>query len=310
MRSISLFMKLVRWPNLIFILLAQFLFQYCVINPLMLRYGVGPLAGIGNFLSIAVAYQLIAGAGYIINDYFDVPIDIVNKPHKVFITKGISKRTALTLYIVMNVSAVLLSMRLSILLSNPLPMICVIISILLLFMYSAFLKKSFLTGNILVSGITASALPVLFMIVEKRSGLSAGSLRYLQTATLLYTGFAFLLSFAREVIKDLEDVEGDRLHGGQTMAIVLSDTAVRYIVVLNLFCMIILLAVIQPYLWEGNIWTRILSAYIIVLVIAPLIRIILKIFRAKACADYNRLSGHIKIVMLMGILSMLFIQYI
>lgn len=303
-------MKLVRWPNLLFILLAQFLFQYCVIDPLMLRYNTGPLIGIGNFLSIAAAYQLIAAAGYIINDYFDVPIDLINKPHKVFITQGISKRTALALYIVMNVAAVLLSMRLSILLSNPLPLTCVILSILLLFMYSAFLKKSFLTGNILVSGITASALLVLFLVVEQRSALSNGALRYLQTATLLYTGFAFLLSFAREVIKDLEDMEGDRLHGGRTMAIVLSDGAVRYIVLLNLFCMVIVLAVIQPYLWRGNFWTRILSVYIILLVMVPLIRIMLKVFSAKACADYNRLSGNIKVVMLMGILSMLFVQFI
>ncbi|MRG44386.1 hypothetical protein GFS24_04635 [Chitinophaga sp. SYP-B3965] len=299
MRSISLFLKLVRWPNLLFILLTQFLFQYCVINPLMLRYSIGPLVELRNFLMIATAYQLIAAAGYIINDYFDVPIDLVNKPHKVFITQGISKRTALALYIAMNVTAILLSISLS----NPLPLICVIISIVLLFMYSAFLKKSFLTGNVLVSGITASAVLVLFMMVEQR-------FRYLQMATLLYTGFAFLLSFAREVIKDLEDIGGDRLHGGQTMAIVLSDAVVRYIVVLNLFCMIILLGVIQPYLWGGNLWTRVLSVYIILLVMIPLIRIILKVFKAKACADYNRLSGSIKIVMLMGILSMLFVQYI
>lgn len=303
-------MKLVRWPNLLFILLTQFLFQYCVINPLMLRYGIGPLVDIRNFISIAAAYQLIAAAGYIINDYFDIPIDIVNKPHKVFITRGISKQTALSLYIGMNILAVLLSTRLSILLSNPLPVICVIISILLLYLYSAFLKKSFLAGNILVSGVTASALPVLFMIVEQRPGIPAMALRYLQIATLLYTGFAFLLSFAREVIKDMEDVEGDRLHGGNTMAIVLSDGVVRYIVMLNLFCMIILLAVIQPYLWERNLWTRLLSVYIILLVIAPLIWIMLKVFSAKACTDYNRLSGNIKIVMLMGILSMLFVQFI
>lgn len=303
-------MKLVRWPNLLFILLTQFLFQYCVINPLMLRYGIGPLVSIWNFLSIAAAYQLIASAGYIINDYFDVPIDIVNKPHKVFITKGISKKSALIFYLVMNVVAVLLSMRLSILLSSLLPMICVSISILLLFLYSAFLKKSFLMGNILVSGITASALPGLFMIVEQRSGIPASTFYYLQTATLLYTGFAFLLSFIREVIKDMEDLEGDKLNGGHTMAIVLSEGVVRNILVLNLVCMLILLAVIQPYLWGVNLWTRILSGYIILLVMIPLIAIMQKVFKAKACADYNRLSGNIKIVMLMGILSMLFIQYI
>lgn len=276
----------------------------------MLRYGIGLLVDIRNFISIAAAYQLIAAAGYIINDYFDVPIDIINKPHKVFITRGISKRTALTLYIGMNILAVLLGTRVSLLLSNPLPVICVLMSILLLYLYSAFLKKSFLAGNIVVSGITASALPVLLMIVEQMSRMPAKASRYLQIATLLYTGFAFLLSFAREVIKDMEDVEGDRLHGGNTMAIVLSDGVVRYIVTLNLFCMIILLAVIQPYLWEQNLWTRLLSVYTILLVIAPLIRIILKVFKAKACADYNRLSGSIKIVMLMGILSMLFVQFI
>lgn len=308
MKSCILFCKLIRWPNLVIIFLTQWLFQYCVISPLLRAADLEPKLGIPEFLMISLAYMLVAAAGYVINDYFDLGIDTVNKPDKVFITRGISRRGALSAYGLMNIIALLLSWAVSRQLGGWAPLYCILGCIVLLYGYSAFFKKRFLIGNVLVAGISASSMPVLTLVEGDAAGIFPETLRYITIYTIVYTGFAFIISFARELVKDLEDVEGDRRYGGRTMPIVLGARTAHWIVAGSLFSVIGVLAALQPFLWaQGG--TSILSLYSICLIILPLAWIGWKTFGARAVQDYHRLSTGIKLVMLTGILSMLFIQF-
>ena len=96
MKSATAFFRLVRWPNLVFIVITQLLFFYCIYVPLLPEGGTVPEEKI--FYLLIVASVLIAAAGYIINDYFDLRIDAVNKPDKVIIDKYIKRRWAIVLH--------------------------------------------------------------------------------------------------------------------------------------------------------------------------------------------------------------------
>ncbi len=88
MNSCILFFKLIRWPNLVIIFLTQWLFQYCVISPLLRSAGLEPQVGVTEFLMIAAAYMLVAAAGYVINDYFDLGLTRSTSPRKYLLPVG------------------------------------------------------------------------------------------------------------------------------------------------------------------------------------------------------------------------------
>jgi len=278
--------------------------------------GVSSHLRISDFLMIAGIYQLIAGAGYIINDYFDLAIDEINKPDKVYIGRGISRNGALIAYLIMNLLALILAAIESFTLGNISLTICIALCELFLFCYSAIFKKKFLIGNVIVAVITASAIPVLLLAEPSLAAIKYGvvlpsTFRFIVNVTLIYTCFAIVISFARELIKDLEDVKGDYTYGGRTIPIVLGRRVAHYIVTLSLLGVVGGVAFLQPVLWETNILgSKVLSIYSILLIMFPLLWIIRKISSTEEAEDYHRLSSYIKGVMLTGILSMVLIQYL
>jgi 4-hydroxybenzoate polyprenyltransferase len=125
--------------------------------------------------------------------------------------------------------------------------------------------------------------------------------------SVLYAGFAFVISLIREVVKDLEDMEGDRKYGGRTMPIVWGVNASKVFISVWLIVLITTLVILQLYVIQLGWWFSIL--YCFVLIVAPLIYVFKKLFSAHAAADYHHLSIMIKMVMFTGILSMIFFRY-
>jgi 4-hydroxybenzoate polyprenyltransferase len=113
MRLIAAFLKLVRLPNLFFIVLTQFLFYYCILLPLLRSAGAVAEIDRVQFILLSLASVLIAAAGYIINDYFDVNIDQVNKPKKNVVDLIVSRRWAILWHFVLSGIGVLLSLYIS-----------------------------------------------------------------------------------------------------------------------------------------------------------------------------------------------------
>ncbi|MBO9619517.1 MAG: geranylgeranylglycerol-phosphate geranylgeranyltransferase [Niabella sp.] len=311
MQTISSFFKLIRWPNLLIIFLTQLLFEYCIIHPILEQQGMPLAAGSKDFLIIVFSFQLIAAAGYIINDWYDLPLDRVNKPQKVYISRTISKSAALLVYFLMNAVALLLVGFVSGSREQLFLLVCILLCELLLFFYSAWFKKRFLIGNLIVAVITASAIPVLLLPVGPTylfTGNASGNLLQL---TLLYTGFAFLITFVREVVKDLEDEPGDRMYGCHTMPIILGAKSVHRIAGITVVVLVLVISMLQPFLWKTGMKPQLLSLYSIALVLVPLGFIAKRIFKnAATVKEYHQLSSNIKIVMLTGILSMLFFLFI
>src|SRR5436190_23401869 len=162
MKLISAFFRLVRWPNLAIIAATQLLFYYSLVEPLYAK-GINTTFNGFHFLLLMVASVLIAAAGYIINDYFDMNIDQVNKPGKLVIDKDIKRRWAIVLHILFSLAGIIISFYIDFRSKTFLLGFSNLACVLLLFGYSISLKRKLLIGNVLISALTAWVIIVAFL---------------------------------------------------------------------------------------------------------------------------------------------------
>jgi 4-hydroxybenzoate polyprenyltransferase len=312
MKLAGAFFRLIRYPNLIFIALTQSLFYYCVIVPSFAAVGqVDPL-GIEGLLYIIAASIFIAAAGYIINDYFDLNIDRVNKPGKLVVDTFIKRRWAILWHLGFSLIGIILSAVVSYRLANPLPVLFNVITVFLLWFYSTSFKKQVLVGNIIISLLTGWVVLVLYVAVNPVDlrpvdNVSFRVLSRVYKFAVLYGGFAFIISLVREVIKDMEDIQGDAKYNCRTMPIVWGLPASKMFVAVWLIVLLCSLIILQVYALQLRWWWSVL--YSIIFIITPLVVILKKLFPAVEPVHFHELSTLIKIVMLTGIISMLFIKW-
>jgi 4-hydroxybenzoate polyprenyltransferase len=308
LKLITAFLKLIRWPNLLFIALTQFLFVYCVIMPVFVNSTVLPNVRGWIFVLICLSSVLIAAAGYIINDYFDLNIDQVNKPEKLVVDKVIKRRWTIFWHIVFSLVGVAIGFYVDYTTRIWLFGFSNAVCVFLLFIYSTSLKRRFLIGNILISLLTSWVILVVAWceynhLIKINSGLPADKIL---RDTFLYAGFAFVISLVREVVKDMEDIEGDRKYGCKTMPIIWGINATKVFVAVWLMVLTGILIIIQVYAlrlgWQLSV------LYSLLLIIAPLIWIFKKLYSATTAKDFHQISSLIKFVMFTGILSMIFFK--
>lgn len=296
-----------RWPNLLFIAITQLLFHFCILAPNIQLTGLHPLVQDKHLWLLITASVCIAAGGNIINDYFDINIDRINKPHKLVVDKFITRRWVIFWHLVLSAAGIVCSVYVGMRLSHFWIGLANTICVLLLFIYSASLKKKFLVGNIVISALTAWTILVLLLpeyIMLVPAGNAVDVYDKIFRLGILYAGFSFIISLVREVIKDMEDVEGDRRNGCKTMPIVWGYNASKVFVAVWLIVLIAILIVAQIYVIHFGWWLSI--SYAAITLIIPLIVIFIKLFTANSQKDFHQLSSYVKWVMLAGILSMFF----
>ncbi|GAA4312054.1 geranylgeranylglycerol-phosphate geranylgeranyltransferase [Compostibacter hankyongensis] len=310
MNPLSAFLKLIRYPNLIYIFLTQYLLQYAVIRPVYLRSDMQATLGHGAFFLLSLATVLIAAAGYIINDYFDVNIDQINKPDKIIIDKYISRRWAMLWHTLLNVAGVGLGFAIAWSIGRPLLGFTQLMCTGLLWFYSTAYKRQLLIGNVVISLLTALTVMVVgFYEPQLYSGVtpqSAVPAYLLLRVILAYAVFAFLLSLVREMVKDLEDIKGDDKEGCRTFPIVYGVNASKDFAAALLWLLIAAIVYAQFRVVQWGWYAA--AAYLLVLVQLPAAAVIYRLRRASGPAGFHRVSNLIKLVMLTGILSMLFFK--
>ena len=311
MNLVGAFIKMIRLPNLFFIVLTQILFHVSVLDKILFPIGMRPVIDGWDFLLLSTASVLIAAAGYIINDYFDINIDQVNKPKGNVVDTVVSRRWAMAWHFILSGFGLLLSAFISwrtglwyILLGN---FGCV----LLLFGYSVSLKRKLLIGNIVIALLTAW---VILVICFSQIGMPFRGIPEVNEESnkiirigILYAAFAFISTVIREAIKDIEDMQGDAKYGCRTMPIVWEVNATKVYVAVWLVVILALLVVLQVYVFRFGWWVA--MAYSVVFIIAPFVFIFLRLFKAATQKDYHQLSNWTKLVMLSGLLSMIFFYF-
>jgi 4-hydroxybenzoate polyprenyltransferase len=296
MKLITAFLRLVRLPNLVMIGVTQVLFYFSIV-PSYVGDTISILSYFGtqHYLLLMLSSLLIAAAGNIINDYFDRNIDEINKPEKKIIDKLIKRRWAIIMHIVFSFTAILIGFYID----SKTPVFWLgfsnTICVLLLFGYSISLKKKLLVGNVLISLLTAWVILVCFLCYYRT--LSCSGCEHFEWQALmnrfirisfLYAGFA------------------DKKYGCKTIPIAWGITAGKVFVAVWLVVLLGMISIVQIYVLQlGWYWS---AAYSILLIIAPLVWTLRKLYQAQVPKDYHQLSTLIKLVMLAGLLSMIFFK--
>lgn len=294
---ISLF-NLIRYKNLLMVLLTMVLTKYALVECFLIDTNFSDT----NFVVLTLAVLLITSGGYIINDLYDIQSDRINKPSKMYIPYSISKKSAWTLYILMTTSGLLLGMGVSYYKEINYVSIFFVVPALLLFIYSASFKKLPLIGNLLIAFLVALPIFLVFKfeevsIVTKDSHRNSS----LSKIVILYMLFAFLTTFIREIVKDLQDFKGDFAAKLKTMPILLGVKMSKNIVLFLAFLLIFSFVLLFVQFLNSQAYYLLFS---LVIVSSLSIYFVYKIHDATTNKEFHYLSSLMKVVMLTGILSM------
>jgi 4-hydroxybenzoate polyprenyltransferase len=288
------FLKLIRLNNLLLIALTQGLVQFFILEEDI----------VSNFVLLLLVTFFISASGYIINDIFDVKSDRINKKYLI-IGNYISGRNAIFWYYLFSSIAIILAIYLLYLNKDFYLFIIFLSSVWILWWYSKRYKHNFIIGNFIVSLLTSLCVFNVFLVNVNDDSNDSFIL------ILMFSVFAFLLTFAREIIKDLEDVEGDKLMNSQNIASTLSVTQSKQIVtgILTLFLFLVLIVCYYFLIEITSPKSISIFVYSLLLFIISLLSIS-KVSKSKKNEDYSYISSLLKLIMLLGVLSIPIVYYI
>ncbi len=285
-----------------------------------------------DFFLLSLSTVMIAAAGYIINDYFDVKVDRVNRPNTIIVGKYIKRRMAMGAHIVISSLAILIGGYLAFKLGNYKLVLIQILSVGALWYYSTMFKKQVLVGNVIVA-LLAALVPFvagLYELIVQHANIDVTAnnlIPYLEEETLLtdikyilsivlsnvmiwvlgFTLFAFISTMIREIIKDIEDYEGDRKFYSNTLAVVYGKKKAARVAQFFALVMIGLIGYLQYIQLEAKDTGSFL--YFLFAVQLPLIFIIYKLTTATNKKDFSNMSMYMKIIMFMGIVYAFYFYY-
>ena len=286
---------MVRWSNLLFLAALVWLMEKWVAVPVLSQARIAEQMPWYILLLIILATVFIAAGGYVINDYFDVKIDRINRPDAVIVTRAVSKPSAMQLSLWLSGIGVVCGLVVAILLRSwNLGIIFVIVPGLLWF-YSSSYKRMFLVGNLIIA-LLAGLTP---LVVAMANVPFAELYAWLGGFAL----FAFLLTWIREIIKDMQDQLGDRELECHSMPVVWGDLWTKIFVT---GLIIITLAIIGHLWWHvlpfSTSWDSLSTRYIALGVVIPLLSILGLLWAAKIPSDYKTCQQVVKLTMLLGML--------
>ncbi len=306
------FLKLIRYQNLLMVLLTMILTKYALIHYLF------PQAGLTNFdfalLSMSVLF--ITAGGYIVNDIYDVDVDKINKPKKVIVTTSISKRNAWVLYSIFSLVGLGLGVYLSIDKHLYNYIIFFIATTLGLFVYSVYFQKIPLIGNVLVATLCAFVIYVTKVFDLSMSGeafdnafekLTPIKLSFWLLLYYFFLRISFGITLIREILKDIEDINGDYNGRYQTLPILLGIKRTRNLVI---FLSILLFLYTILVAWATIHFDFLVVTYTLFGISFLQLSFIYKIWSANSKKEFSQLSNLLKIIMLLGILSMGLFKFI
>jgi 4-hydroxybenzoate polyprenyltransferase len=354
MNPIIAFIKLIRFPNLIIIVCTQYAIRLGIIYPIIYNFSGGQdIDNVGlkmtelDFFLLSLSTAMIAAAGYIINDYFDVKVDRVNRPDRIIVGKFIKRRVAMGAHLVINAIAIIIGVYLAHKLGNWNLVLLQVLPAGALWYYSTLFKKQVVVGNVLVA-LLAALVPfiaglyelilqhavtddtvntLLFRLeaytpFEEVEYLLLHVLSYMMYWILGISVFAFMSTLIRELIKDIEDYEGDKKYLSNTLAVVYGKTKAKLVAQGLSILMIAMIGYFQYWQIDENpggeaaelakAQTRALITvmYLLFAVQLPLIYVVYQLKLAQLKGDYQKLSTHMKFIMITGVGYTLLFYYL
>ena len=293
--------KLIRPLNLAFLGISLLLVHYF----LMAALAIDSLLPTAVFLTFLFSSLLMTAGGYVINDYFDIETDTINKPKRLLTTASPRQvKKAYYLGMILLLASVLLGFVLGYFVGRLSFGLSYVFAAMALMIYSQKLKKQMLLGNIMVSLLTAYPYFLLFflLLINQNSQINAQVYRVFIFLMMI----SFLLNFIREIIKDLEDMNGDFSADHKTLPIQLGRNRTHFIIQILIGITIIILEGFSLYFFQSY-W---LVLFFGIGVVIPLVYIGYQIREVHLSNDYCRLSQVLKLTMLVGLLVLIFLPQI
>ena len=281
-----------------------------VAAPVLIQAGFGEQLPNGILLLLILGTTLVAAGGYVINDYFDVKIDRINRPDSVIVTRSVSKETAMRLSLILSGIGIACGITAAVLLRSMIVGTLFVIIPGLLWFYSSSYKRLFMIGNLVIALLAAmTPMLVAFANVAVLRLRFAPVLPYLPLEHDLYVWlggfalFAFLLTWIREIVKDAQDQMGDRELECHSMPIVWGELWTKVFVT----ALIVLTIALIGHLWYHVLpfpigWNSLSTRYIVLGIIIPLLSALCLLWAAKIPSDYKICQQVLKFTMLLGML--------
>lgn len=279
--------KLIRPVNLILTILTQVLFIISAsrINHSALNIDFSNIRTRESIFTL-FACIFVAAGGYIINDIFDIETDQINKPEKLILSKHISLKSARIFYAILTT----IGIGSGFLVGLGMGILCLVLAVLLYF-YSSDLKGEMLQGNLLIAMMAG-----MVVYVSSRGVYNVSNTYFAE-----YASIAFFITMVREIIKDIEDIEGDKAHDYETYPVVKGIQKSKN---LSLVFLVITLGIITLlYIQAANI---LFTLFMSIFIIPALIYVAYLIFKAKEKSEFRKISNWLKTTMFLGLFSSLF----
>ena len=306
------FLKLIRFQNLLMVLLIMVLTKYALIETILPKTYLSDF----EFVIFVISVLFITAGGYIINDIYDVDIDLINKPHKTFVGVSISKPTAWKWYIALTSIGLALAVYLCIRKHLPDHILYYVLGIACLYFYSSYFQKKVLIGNVIIAFICGALIYLTYSfdfrvdhkeILETQTDKSVTNIALRVTFVKFYIVFSFFGTLIREMIKDIEDIDGDYKAGCQTLPILFGRKRTRNMVIF--LSLLFLLALIFCTTLIGAMNYDLLASIFGGIVLLSIF-FLYKLWWATTKKQFHQASSILKLILFFGILSMILFTFV
>ena len=317
------FLRLIRFTNLIIVAFTQYLLQYYILLPELKKVNLSPLLPHFEFFLLVFSTILIAAGGYIINDIEDVEIDRLNKPEKKQIVGRIYPLSiSWKMYLFSIILGFIISIYLALFIHNFLQLLIYPAAVGMLYAYSKWWKRQPLIGNLVVSFFCAFVAWIVFYaekinfiseklhdVIAMNEAISFSTAQqqgydFLKITFGGYAVFAFISTLFREIIKDIEDVQGDKAGNCRTLPVVIGvEKSKKWAFVVGLIFLI--LVVIFSFILRGD-WVKILILNLSISL--PIIYALFLLVKSQEKEDFSFLSKLAKFIMLSGLVFILIMK--
>ena len=294
------YLKLIRFQNLVVMVLIQYLIRFTLIIP---SYGKENIISEFYFALLLISILLIVAAGYTINDYFDIKVDSENKDEHVIVGRTIKRRIALVIHFILTSVGLILGFYIAYKINQLVISIILIVCAYILWIYNLKLKRIFFLANLIVAGLSAvfvTSIATLEIFLKYNHNASINNIKTL----ILIATFAFILSLMNEIIKDLRTVEGDKKYKIRTLptvwGLLKTKEFLKWLSIITAF-IISLIAITK---FKTNLTAL---SYAFIFIIGPLFLLNIWVYKAQQTIDYERISKLNKFIIFTGIMSLLFL---
>lgn len=305
--------KLFRIRNLILIVLLQFFLREYFISPMLNSFGLTLQLSNLHFYLLLLMTLCITTAGYVINDYFDLKRDYINRnPNDIIVGKNISRRMAMATHFVLSAVGVIIGLYLSYVLHVWVLALLPIFVIGLLWFYSTEYKRQFIIGNIILAFL--GVLPILLTVLYEPALFKAYlSVEYRAIAILIFkvilffTAIAFGINLLYALVKDLQDLPGDEATNCRTLPIVAGEMASKYTFSIVTVMIIFALFYIQNMQYANEAYVPLM--YIVFAIEVPLVLANIMLYLTNKVEKYKYVTFVVSLIMMFGIGSILVLNF-